>query len=323
VLVIGESVRNDFMHECGGPDRVRTVAAGALVACDVTAGSDSTHTSVPLLVSREMPGHDVRVSSDATFLRALEETGFETYWYGVQGAQLAWSDAQHQDYPAGPPGSDAALLVPRLAAALSRRAARKAIVLHAYNAHEPYCMRYDAANAPYPVQCQALGVEPDRTNIASIRLAYANAVDGSVAFLNAVIGALDAQPQPCFLIFSPDHGENLLDDDRALYGHARRSPTRWDIRVPAVFWANEAWRSTHAAQWAHLESQVGRPLMHADLVPTLLAAADVRYQEPRRLAVNLLAADVPARRRVVQRSLGAVVDWETLESDAWAARRSR
>ena len=76
VLIIGKTIRDD-LQECGGPARVRPVAPGALVACDVTSGSDSTVTSVPLLVSREMPGHRTRLSDDATFVGALQEAGFE------------------------------------------------------------------------------------------------------------------------------------------------------------------------------------------------------------------------------------------------------
>ena len=97
------------------------------------------------------------------------------------------------------------------------------------------------------------------------------------------------------MIFTPDHGENPLDDSRAIRQHALRHPTQRDTHVPAIFWANDAWRATHAAQWMQLASQVGAPLMHADMVPTLMDAAGVRYDEPRALPVDLLARAVPAR----------------------------
>ena len=127
VFVIGETVRNDFFHECHGPARVRPVAAGALVACDVTAGADATVTSVPLLISREMPGHPDRVSADATFAHALKEAGFDTYWHGTQGPVIAWADADHQSFP-NATGSDSALLLPPLQASLAQPAPLKAVV---------------------------------------------------------------------------------------------------------------------------------------------------------------------------------------------------
>ena len=315
VFIIGESVRDDFLVECHGPSRVRPAGAGALVACDVTSGSDATHTSVPLLVSREMPGHALRVSTDATFLHALAEVGFETHWIGDQGNSLAWPDAQHQAYPAFV-DSDAGALGPPFAQALARPAPRKAIVLHAYNAHDPYCHRFDPASVPYPVDCKRLNTAPDPSLAAPLRLSYADAIDTSVAWLNSVIDALRQEPGEAFLLFTPDHGENLFDDPRELYGHALRRPTRWDVHVPAVFWANDAWRAAHPQQWARLQAQVGRPLMHADMVPTFLAAAGVAYDDPRTLAIDLLDTPVPPRQRTIQQGLGSVVEWETLVREA-------
>ena len=317
VFIIGETIRNDFLKECHGPDRVRAVAAGALVACDVTSGADSTSASVPLIVSREMPGHPVRVSSDATFAHALKEAGFETHWFGVQGSSVAWADADDQRFPITK-GTDAALLMPPLASALASPARLKAIVLHASNAHDPYSARYDQATAPYQVPTH-LGEALTSTNLQDVRLTYANAVDASVGFINAVIQQLEQHPEPAFLIFSPDHGENLLDDGRELWGHELRHPTRWDTHVPAIFWANDAWRATHAVQWANLKSQIDAPLMHIDLVPTLLDAAGVRYEDRRAMRVDLLAQTVPARRRIVQEALGSTIEWETLVNEARAA----
>jgi glucan phosphoethanolaminetransferase (alkaline phosphatase superfamily) len=315
VFIIGESVRADFLNECHGPSRVRRVEAGALVACDVTSGSDATHTSVPLLVSREMPGHALRVSTDATFLHALAEVGFETHWIGDQGNSLAWPDAQHQAYPEFVDSDDAAL-GPPLAQALARAAPRKAIVLHAYNAHDPYCHRFDPAKVPYAVDCKRLNTAPVSSLAAELRLSYADAIDTSIGWVNSVIDTLRREPGEAFLLFTPDHGENLFDDPRQLYGHAMRRPTRWDTRVPAIFWANAAWRAAHPQQWARLQAQASLPLMHADMVPTFLAAAGVAYDDPRKLAIDLLDAPVPPRERTVQQGLGSVVAWDTLMREA-------
>lgn len=315
VLVIGETVRSDYLHECGDRDRVRPLAAGALVFCDVTAGSDATHTSVPLLVSREMPGHTARVSNDSTFLKAFEEAGFETHWYSLQEKSIAWPDAQVQVYPP-PEQSDQAALLPLLRTAIATPSPRKAIVLHAINAHRPYCSRYDADTAPYVVSCETMTDKPTQTNIGQFRLTYANAVDASIGFVNELFSVLDQIPGEVFLAYTSDHGENLQDDSRRLYGHALRFPTRWDIRVPAVFWANDAWRRAHAQEWTFLQAQRDAALMHADLVPTLLGAAGIRYDEPRATVVNLLDTRVAPRHRAIQHSLGASTDWETLVQQA-------
>ena len=316
VFIIGESVRADYLRECHGPERIRALSDGAIVACDVTSGADATHTSVPLLVSREMPGGPERVSRDATFERALDEAGFETHWISVQPINIAWPDARFQDFPSFA-GTDEATLGPALAAALARSAPHKSIVLHAVNAHEPYCRRYDPARAPYAADCRSPAIMPTiASDPQNVRATYSNAVDTSVRFINSVITELRAQRGEVFLLFTPDHGDNLYDDRRQLRGHALTNPTRWDVRVPAIFWANDAWRSAHPAQWAHLQAQAATPLMHADMVPTFLAAGGVAYAEPRKLAIDLLDASVPARRRTIQRELGSTTDWDTLVREA-------
>ncbi len=319
VLIIGESIRNDFLRECGGPQKVRSVAEDALVACDVTAGADATGTSVPLLVSREMPGHAQRISSDATFIHALEELGFETYWFSTQTQTVAWSDAQHQTYYEV---EDDALLFSAFDRVLSTPPKHKVIVLHAYNAHAPYCLRYHPETAPYQVACDGLIGIPTRRTLADFKVAYANAVDASIGFVNQIIRRASQSPGEVFLVFTPDHAEALLEDTRQIYGHALARPVQWDIHVPAIFWANNLWRQEHEQQWTSLHNKIHDPLMHMDIVPTLMAAAEVTYTEPRTRAMNLLNPEknIISRMRTIQHTLGTTVDWETLLAESQHSR---
>lgn len=313
VLVIGESLRADYLAECGDRWSVRPLHRDALVACDVTAGSSATHTSVPLLVGRTAPGHRFRVPRDSSFVRAFGELGFDTHWYSQHSRPVAWPDAAHQAY-LNATGRDRALLLPLLEQALRGPALRKLIVLHAENAHAPYCNKFLASEAPHPVDCRPLdALLPSGETLQQFRYAYANAVDESVAFLNEVIGRLQREEGEVFMAYTPDHGENLLDDSRQLFQHALRFPTRWDIQVPMVFWANPAWRESQPDAWTRLAAARSAPLMHADLVPTLMSAARIGYQESRRGVFRLTQDAVPAQRqRLVQKSLGATTDWEHL-----------
>lgn len=314
ILIIGESVRSDYLRNCNGPDLIRPIHEGSLVACDVTAGADSTYHSVPLLISRELPGHTLRVSEDATFQNALSAVGFESYWLSVQSQLLAWSDARHQLYLDDVNDDE---LLPHLAYALNADYARKTIVVHANNAHYPYCARYDHAHAPYRVDCTRVRPDPALEDLDEQKLAYGNAVDNSIRFINEVIDEANHSAGEVFVVFTPDHAENFADDARDLMGHELVHPTRWDIQVPAIFWANEAWKRTHVDQWNNLRAQVSRPLTHADIVPTLMAATDVTYDDPRGAqAVNLLDFTVPDRSRLVQTSLGSKTDWKALLEEA-------
>jgi glucan phosphoethanolaminetransferase (alkaline phosphatase superfamily) len=316
VFIVGETVRADFLRECGGPSRVRAVRDGALVACDVTAGANVTSASVPLLISRELPGHIARVSSDGTFQHAFAEAGFSTSWFGTQAEAVAWPDAAVRTFQVGPDR----ILLDMLDQALARGTGHMSMTLHGTGAHSPYCGDFDVATAPYHDACDQLTGRPSNANAGAWRAMYANAVDSSVGFINAVIERLERQPGEAFLLYTSDHGENLRDDQRALSYHAQRRPTRWEIQVPAVFWANAAWKSAHPDAWRMLQANTKQPLMHADMVPTLLAAAGIRYRDRRPFAANLLAAPVPPRERIVQKDFGLTTDWNALVREADAQR---
>jgi arylsulfatase A-like enzyme len=90
-------------------------------------------------------------------------------------------------------------------------------------------------------------------------------------------------------------------------------PTRFDTRVPKNFWASESWRKDHPREIQALEAHRNVPAMHADLVPTLLGAADIRYAEPRKDVVDLTRAAPGARTRWVEPRLGVAVDGDRLQ----------
>lgn len=314
VLVIGEAIRSDRLPDCGGRPEVWQHRADALIFCNVISGSSSTHTSVPLLISRDIPGSSARVPGDTSFLNAWQSVGFDTYWISAHDRRTAWPDADHEQYLSG--GLDRKLLIPALDRALAAPSPRKLIVLHAYNAHFLYSQRYDHSSAPFPVRRDIMGGLPTRATLPEWWNDYDNAVHESMQFIDAVLKRLDRQPGQAFLLFTPDHGENMLDDDRDLLYHALSFPTRWDVHVPAVIWANTDWRNTFPDKWKLLTDNTQRPLMHMDFVPTLLGAAGIGYTEPRSLPVDLTKHVVGERKRIVQKRLGEAVDADALKSPA-------
>jgi len=316
VFVIGESVRADRLPACGGRPQITAAPREAIVFCDVISGSSSTHTSVPLLVSRDLPGHNERVPHDATFLKAFEAAGFETFWFGVQERSIAWPDARNQVYESVPQ-LDRTALLPLLDQALAKPSQRKIIVLHAYNVHAPYRERYKPENAPFAVDpAKATGGVPERASIDQWWNDYDNAVDETMRLLEDVTARLQSQTGAAVVMFTPDHAENLLDDARGLRFHALKMPTIWDTSVPGVIWANATWRDANPEKWKTLEANRVAPLMHMDFVPTLLGAANVRYRETRSQPVDLTAGPVPPRTRFTQVRAGETVNVDQLRAQA-------
>jgi glucan phosphoethanolaminetransferase (alkaline phosphatase superfamily) len=308
VLVIGESVRADRLRACGG---LRVTAPDALVACDMVAGSSSTHTSVPLLVSRTAAGGMFRVPSDATFMRAFEEVGFRTTWISVQEQSIAWPDAQQSRYVMEHT-ADVERLLPPLEQALRTGGPRQLIVLHTYDAHFRYCDRYPHPGAS-PVDCASRTALPTPASREAWLASYDAAVQEAMNLVGSVIQRVSQEGGETFVAYVPDHGENLLDDGRGLFQHALKEPTRWDTRVPFIVWANGEWRTRHAGEWSHLQAIRTARLVHGDVVPTLLGAAGIAYEETRRDVADLTRQMPPAKRmRPVLRRVGEVVDGDAL-----------
>src|SRR5204863_6675171 len=146
------------------------------------------------------------------FMTAFEQAGFRRYGLARQGAPLAWPDAQ-VERTAYVRGTDREGLLPVVRAALDEPAPRKLVVVHAYNAHAPYCTRYAAPGAVAPTgDCASLGTVMTYEKRDAWRDAYDNAVAESLAFLDALIAELEKHPGQAFLAYTPDHGENLMDD---------------------------------------------------------------------------------------------------------------
>ena len=309
VVVVGESVRADRLADCGG---FAALDPQAIVYCNVLAGATSTTLSVPLLLSREMPGAKSRVASDGTVLRAFKETGFKTFWIGEQEQSIAWPDADVIRYihPRSTVRED---LLPLVRSALADPAPKKALVIHSYGAHFPYCERFDPGQAPIPVDCHRLGAIPSAATRQDWLAAYDDAVAEAVAFVDDVITDLRASGDEAFLAYTSDHGENLLDDKRGLYFHALSVMTRFDTHVPMVFWASEAWRRHHRTKARALSRHRNVAAMHADLVPTLLGAADIHYTDPRTEVSDLTRSiPPPPRTRWVEPRLGVAIDGDRL-----------
>ena len=196
---------------------------------------------------------------------------------------------------------------------LAQDAPKKMIVLHAYGAHFSYCDRYDPATAVFKADCSKLSGFPDDSTLPDFIRAYDNAVAESLRFVDAVIDEAVHAGASSFVIYTADHGENLLDDRRKLFQHALKDPTRWDTTVPAVMWASDEWRASNPARWERLRANHESKVMHADLVPTLLGSAAIRYVDERREAVDLGATSPSAdRKRWVMRRLGEKTDADQL-----------
>jgi glucan phosphoethanolaminetransferase (alkaline phosphatase superfamily) len=101
--------------------------------------------------------------------------------------------------------------------------------------------------------------------------------DNSIAFtdhvLADIITRINAMPAPAVMFYSSDHGENLNDFADGNIQHSCRMFTRYEIEVPMLFYANQAFAAAYPQQMAAILACENRPVCHDNISQTMLGLA--------------------------------------------------
>ncbi len=280
VLVIGETVRPDHMgvygYERASTPWLQAHRAEWLVYEDAASTAQWTAVAVPSIVTRQQAGKTVNL------LKVFREAGFQTAWFSNQNRADFALAAELSNFPDGDADlyyrQDEAML-PLAAGYINQGARRQLLVLHMSGSHYPYDLAYRADARRFRPTMSEAGVEmpPSATHRAAVVNSYDNTIVALDRFLERLILMLKAQERPVFVMYTADHGENLLDDERELFMHALPQASRYDLRVPLLFWANaaycERWREKCSALGEHRKL----PVNHLDAFPTLLDVAAISW----------------------------------------------
>jgi len=288
VLIIGETCRADNWQLTGysRPTNPKLSQRHDVIAFPhVLSESNTTHKSVPLLMS---PLTAENFGDSIYYVRsvfdAFNEAGYSTAFFSNQQHNGSFIDffGQQADtccFIADTPGalrSDRSLL-PMLRDFIEGSAAHKLfIVLHSYGSHFSYRERY-------PDDCRLF--QPDnndsaeRRNRAQLLNAYDNSIVNTDALIDGVINRLLMQPAgtSAAMLFVPDHGEDIFDDDRERFLHASPVPTYWQIHVPMLLWMSPEYRDMHPTKANAAEANINKNISSSRSVfDTLLSLAGIR-----------------------------------------------
>lgn len=254
VLVIGETSRADNWQLYGYSRKTNPLLAqvkGLTVFTNYMSQSNTTHKSVPILLSlAEADNYDILYHTKG-IMQAFREAGYHTVFLSNQQRNHSFIDflgEQADDclflrdsHPDNAYDTD--LLVP-LAQKLARmKGKRTFIVLHTYGSHFSYADRYpdfmrDFKNDQYDGAKRQY--RPQLIN------AYDNSICQTDLLLRRIIEQLAAQGGSAAMVYTSDHGEDIFDDARHLFLHASPFPSFWQLHVPLVVWTSPAYRERHA-----------------------------------------------------------------------------
>jgi len=272
IFIVGESLRADALMPKGRGrwsaalrQRLRDGLGTRLP--DACAGANATALSVPLLVTASAPTDAAESASRPTVLALAKAAGARTAWISNQETLVVEESghdmiAQISSSGEGAHYDEEAIAVLAEFAAKNRVARSRAVLMHWYGQHFHYKDRYpDRLFADEP---------PDATPDELQELRYARAAEYGAKVLLDAAAVLDSEPDPAFLVFTSDHGENLPSDRNGRSYHTGK-PGLMDSMVPVLVLWNRPFAVSGRASRLQTLSRAHGPLGHRDVAEGWLA----------------------------------------------------
>ena len=245
---------------------------------DVLTQSNTTHKSVPLILSSVNTDEHEELYRRKGLPALFNEAGFETWFISNQSRQGAMidnlaHDAQHLIYIRSP-RYDMQLL-DEVRKVLERSRSQKILlILHCYGSHFSYHQRY-------PREFAHFKPDDDVAIAAQHRQMLVNAYDNSIRytdhFLARTIDYLRSlDDTSSALLYCADHGEDILDDDRERFLHASPTTTAYQLYVASLAWFSDAYRRNFPAKAAAAGINETAPATTHALFHTMADMASIR-----------------------------------------------
>ena len=225
---------------------------GVVSFCHVLTESNTTHKSVPMLLSSVSAQNFDSIYYRKSIITAFKEAGFQTAFFSNQRYNHSFIDffgmeadtydfikEDSQDSQYNPSDDDLLMLVEK---ELEKGNRKQFIVLHTYGSHFNYRERYPKAAAfflpDFPVDAEV----KYKDNLMN---AYDNSVRYTDNFLARIIHLLKEQQVDSGMLYTSDHGEDIFDDSRHLFLHASPVPSYYQLHVPFLLWTSDSYREEY------------------------------------------------------------------------------
>lgn len=257
VMVVGETSRacNWSMYGYGrNTNPGLQTLDGVIAFSHVLTESNTTHKSVPMLLSPINANNFDSIYYQKGIITAFKEAGFRTAFFSNQRYNHSFIDffgkeadtynfikEDSADSSYNPSDDELLKLV---ASELAKGASKQFIVLHTYGSHFNYRERYPEDKAFFL---------PDMPVDAEIRYkdnlinAYDNSIRYTDNFLSRLVGMLQQLNADAAMLYTSDHGEDIFDDSRHLFLHASPVPSYYQMHVPFLVWMSDSYLQAYPA----------------------------------------------------------------------------
>lgn len=270
VMVVGETARAHNFSLYGYPRNTNPLLSktpGIKAFPNVTTQSNTTHKSVPMLLSAASAEDFERLFHEKGILAAFKEAGFHTVFISNQLPNHSFIDflgeqadehyfLKKEDASQGNHYDEDLLqkldeILPLADASSSAhyhyRYRKLFVVLHSYGSHFNYQERYPRSFAYFKPDSRSEAKSENRRDLLN---AYDNTIRYTDYILHGIIERLQKwegvqtktdgvydQPTSAML-YTSDHGENIFDDERSLFLHAAPKASDYELHVPFIIWTS-------------------------------------------------------------------------------------
>ena len=271
VMVVGETARAHNFSLYGYPRNTNPLLSktpGIKAFPNATTQSNTTHKSVPMLLSAASAEDFERLFHEKGILAAFKEAGFHTVFISNQLPNHSFIDflgeqadehyfLKKEDASQGNHYDEDLLqkldeILPLADASSSAhyhyRYRKLFVVLHSYGSHFNYQERYPRSFAYFKPDSKSEAKPENRRDLLN---AYDNTIRYTDYILHGIVERLQKwegvqtktdgvydQPTSAML-YTSDHGENIFDDERSLFLHAAPKASDYELHVPFIIWTSE------------------------------------------------------------------------------------
>ena len=271
VMVVGETARAHNFSLYGYPRNTNPLLSktpGIKAFPNVTTQSNTTHKSVPMLLSAASAEDFERLFHEKGILAAFKEAGFHTVFISNQLPNHSFIDflgeqadehyfLKKEEALQGNHYDEDLLqkldeILPKADASSSAhyhyRYRKLFVVLHSYGSHFNYQERYPRSFAYFKPDSRSEAKSENRRDLLN---AYDNTIRYTDYILHGIIERLQKwegvqtktdgvydQPTSAML-YTSDHGENIFDDERSLFLHAAPKASDYELHVPFIIWTSD------------------------------------------------------------------------------------
>ena len=308
VLVVGESARRHNWSLYGYPRDTNPRLENTdnlVVFRDVIAQVAQTQVSVPLILTRgtiEEPG---RRSAERSIVSLFHEVGFHTYWLSTQQREIAMAAisryANEADVERFFERRHDVVLADTVNEILGKNdpADKKAFfLLHSLGSHFNLSSRYPREFAKFPDGADSLlsGTSAGLTHEELIG-AYDNTILYTDYFLSQVIEVLKKRGGISAVLYIPDHGDNLRDDSRGLFGHAHSN--EYDLPIPMLFWYSNEYARRYPEKVDAARANADHRLNTRSVFYSMADVAGITLEDPDLARLSVVSANFTGVKRMV------------------------